>query len=216
VHSAAVPPNTLRGVIIDRETGHPIVSAQIFLNETTVGALADSMGWFSLEAPSSGEYEVVTRFIGYREQRLRVEMGDPNGAAARIALAPSRIPNCGLIVNSVTRARRGSVRVFVRDVLTGIGPNTPVALRVRNARGPKLDSARPSGPDRSVYLTAGRGDGPFDVEVVAPGYEPWARNGIVIERDECGIRKSPPLQAWLLPKGDSSPSDHEASVRWWR
>ncbi len=198
VRTTVVSLRTIQGVVVDRSSGQPIPGAQIWFAGTKTGTLSDSLGRFTLEAPAAGEHEVLVQLIGYVTERFRASLNDVGGVAARVAMTVSDIILCPLSAGPPLPV--GMARVVVRDVLTGIGPSSSVTIHVRGERGEwtGLGQVR---FNRSVYAAAGEGTGPFEVEVQAAGYQPWARSGVVIETDECGIT-SPPLQAWLLPEGD--------------
>jgi len=106
------------------------------------------------------------------------------------------IVNCGLVVCA---GECHSIAVYVWDVLTGRPPTAPVALRVSQDTLVYWDQGQADSTARALRLSAGFGDGRFTVEVAARGYAPWRRSGVWVERGECGLSVSQPLQIWLLP-----------------
>lgn len=80
--SASVPPvgaQTVRGRLIETQTGSPVASAQVALITSAGNAVAadqsNAAGQFSLRAPRPGSYRMQIRRLGYRAQTLPVEIG---------------------------------------------------------------------------------------------------------------------------------------------
>jgi hypothetical protein len=196
VRSFVVPSREIRGIVLDAATGKPLSDAQVFVEQTTRGALTDSSGRFVVRDVPTGPHGLVARRIAYASTRVTVEVDEESGWAVRFSLAPSMIVNCGLIVCA---GECHSITVYVWDVLTGRPPRTPVALRVSQDTLVYWDQGQADSTARTLRLSAGFGDGRFTVEVAARGYAPWRRSGVWVERGECGLSVGQPLQIWLLP-----------------
>ena len=196
VRSFVVPSREIRGIVLDAATGKPLSDAQVFVEQTTRGALTDSSGRFVVRDVPAGPHGLVARRIAYASTRVTVEVDEESGWAVRFSLAPSMIVNCGLIVCA---GECHSITVYVWDVLTGRPPTAPVALRVSQDTLVYWDQGQADSTARALRLSAGFGDGRFTVEVAARGYAPWRRSGVWVERGECGPPVRKPLQVWLLP-----------------
>ncbi len=62
---------TISGVILESETGLPIIGATIHLTEQpTSGTISDADGKFSLEAGTAGSFTVS--YIGYQHQPINI------------------------------------------------------------------------------------------------------------------------------------------------
>ena len=60
---------TVSGVVLDAETGQPVVGAQVWLKDTTIGSVTDSSGRF--EIAYSGNYSVLNvSFLGYETREV--------------------------------------------------------------------------------------------------------------------------------------------------
>ncbi len=55
----------IRGRVIDMETGQPLLGANVFIEETTIGAAADINGEYIILGLSAGTYTIRVSFIGY-------------------------------------------------------------------------------------------------------------------------------------------------------
>ena len=75
---------TVSGVVLDAETGQPVVGAQVWLKDTTIGSATDSSGRF--EIAYSGNYSVLNvSFLGYETR----EVVFSPGAAVTVKLTSS-------------------------------------------------------------------------------------------------------------------------------
>ncbi len=196
--SRAVATHTIAGVVVDAATGELIQGGQVFLGGTQIGALTDSLGRFSFDTRGAGRFQIVARLIGYAETVDTIDVEPGQGVVVQVGLTKATLlRNCGLIVCGGYEC--GAVRVQVRDALSGRAPKVPIALRVR--RDTLVDWAIDSADEdrESVFLGAGTGVGPFDVEVAARGYATWTASDVKVERDECGSVVTRPFQVWLLP-----------------
>ena len=62
--SEAFTQKLLKGVVMDAEKGSPVPKASVFLNNTSIGTMADNEGAFSLSVPA-GKYELIVSSVGY-------------------------------------------------------------------------------------------------------------------------------------------------------
>ncbi len=70
--------STIRGKIIEQETGQPIVGATIYIEETRSGAASDKDGYFNLVL-RQGEYQAIVRSISMKEKVFLLKVHS-NGA----------------------------------------------------------------------------------------------------------------------------------------
>lgn len=57
---------TIKGTIVDKQTKEPLTGATIQVLGSTVGAVADLDGNYTLDVPS-GVYELVVKYVGYTD-----------------------------------------------------------------------------------------------------------------------------------------------------
>lgn len=60
------PVQTIRGRIVDSNTGAPIEFASIFLENTTIGNTTDSLGHFRINRVPVGRYNIRISYLGYK------------------------------------------------------------------------------------------------------------------------------------------------------
>jgi hypothetical protein len=68
----------IRGFVFDKQTGEPIVSAIVQLQENRQGAYTDDRGFYSINNVADGTYKLLSYFIGYDStfQTVTLEKGE--------------------------------------------------------------------------------------------------------------------------------------------
>ncbi len=61
----------ITGHVVDSETGDPIIGANIFLENTSLGAASDLDGRFLIMKVPAGNYTLVVSVVGYTEMRIK-------------------------------------------------------------------------------------------------------------------------------------------------
>lgn len=61
---------TIRGKVIDGDTGSPLIGASVLLLETDLGSSTDSLGKFVLTGVPVGRYQAQVSYLGYQSQTL--------------------------------------------------------------------------------------------------------------------------------------------------
>lgn len=74
VVSVQAQPATLEGRVLDARTGDPLPGANVVVPALTRGAATDLEGRYRIDDLPAGTYEVVARFVGYRESRAVVTL----------------------------------------------------------------------------------------------------------------------------------------------
>ncbi|MHB2156362.1 TonB-dependent receptor [Calditrichota bacterium GD2] len=64
------PTGRVIGKIVDKETGDPIVGANVYLENTVLGAASDLEGNFLIDRVPAGNYTLIVSVIGYAETRI--------------------------------------------------------------------------------------------------------------------------------------------------
>lgn len=58
----------IKGLVVDKRTGEPLIGANVIVKGTTIGAATDVDGYFSFEFNPAGEFTLVVSYIGYKTQ----------------------------------------------------------------------------------------------------------------------------------------------------
>src|SRR5688572_6598085 len=127
---------TIAGTVITEGTNAPVASAQVTVVGQNVGTVADAAGRFRLTLPQqqTGEVELDVRRIGYRQARVRAQIGDENVVVTLAersidleavvttgtvgATARKELGNAVSRIDAADEAGRGSVK-SLQDLLNG-------------------------------------------------------------------------------------------------
>jgi hypothetical protein len=76
---------TIAGTVITEGTNAPVAAAQVTVVGQNIGTVADAAGRFRLTLPQqqTGEVDLDVRRIGYRQARVRVQVGDASRSATK-------------------------------------------------------------------------------------------------------------------------------------
>ena len=58
---------TIRGRVVDKETGNPVIGASVYLEDFTDGSFTDFDGFFQFTTKSQGQTNLVATSMGYEK-----------------------------------------------------------------------------------------------------------------------------------------------------
>ena len=91
-HPTLAQTGTVSGLVLDRQTGDPLVGAIIFLEGTQIGITCDVEGRFQLFDVPVGTYVLASSMIGYQDASIiGVEVQDGEVAKLTITLSPEAL-----------------------------------------------------------------------------------------------------------------------------
>jgi iron complex outermembrane recepter protein len=70
---SVVVAGTITGSVTNKDSGEPLVGANVYLQGTTTGAASDAEGMFRIEAPD-GNYDLVCEYVGFAKQTFSVNV----------------------------------------------------------------------------------------------------------------------------------------------
>lgn len=80
----------MKGIVLDKNTGEPLIGATILVKDTSIGVVTDLDGNFTLKLPQK-DTQLVISYIGYETQiitpqfgkKIKIEMGGGFGCDFR-------------------------------------------------------------------------------------------------------------------------------------
>ena len=64
--SAQAQRKSIKGTVVEKETGKPLPSASVYISQTTIGVLTDVDGKFEIKDISRGDYVLVVSMLGFK------------------------------------------------------------------------------------------------------------------------------------------------------
>ena len=126
---------TVRGNVIDAETGEPIIYGNVRIAGTNLGETTDFDGFFTIANVPVGTYELIASYVGYDSTAVEITVRDGSIVYERLQISESAI-NLGTVNVSAEREQaRSDVQVSKLTV-------TPKQIRALPSTGGEADLAQ--------------------------------------------------------------------------
>ena len=182
----------LAGKVTDKDTGEPLVGANIYIQGTTTGASTDADGMYYFEV-DDGTYTVVCAFVGYVEESKQVTVSGTT--QLDFALQSSVLKTSEIIVEA-SRAKDRETPVAFTDISAD-----EIQRRFTIQDVPHLFKNTPG-----IYVTTDGGSGMGDSKVFIRGFDEQ-RISVMINNIEVNDPESKKVywSNWgALPSGSQS------------
>ncbi len=67
-------PKTIKGIVLEEDTGEPIPGAHVYITQTTLGTTTEDNGTFEISTDLTGIQKIVFSFIGYKTMTADVNL----------------------------------------------------------------------------------------------------------------------------------------------
>lgn len=112
--AAAFAQTTVRGQLVDSETGEPLVGAAVMVEGTTQGSVTDIDGYFKQSVASNAT--LLFKYIGYKDQKKKITQKGASVELGTIKMQPDAVMLSDVtITSSVAVARKTPVAVSTVD-----------------------------------------------------------------------------------------------------
>ena len=126
---------SVRGTVLDKETGEPIIFGNVFLEGTSYGGTTDVDGFFTISNVPSGQYVLLATYIGFDTARITINIRSGGIVNQRLFLAPT-----GILLNAVdVSAQREQARSEVQVSTITL---TPQQIKSLPSTGGQADLAQ--------------------------------------------------------------------------
>ncbi len=97
---AAAQAATISGFVSDRSTGEFLLSANVFLSNTALGAVSNDNGYYAVTGIPAGTYVLVVSYIGYETHRDTLSLGAEEYLRSDIELVPALLIGDAAVVEA--------------------------------------------------------------------------------------------------------------------
>ncbi len=112
--TAASAQTTVRGQLVDSETGEPLVGAAVMVEGTTQGSTTDIDGYFKQSVASNAT--LLFKYVGYKDQKKKITQKGTSVELGIIKMQPDAVMLADVtITSSVAVARKTPVAVSTID-----------------------------------------------------------------------------------------------------
>ncbi|TAF65439.1 MAG: TonB-dependent receptor [Cytophagales bacterium] len=164
---------TLKGRVVDTETGEPVPGVTITVAETQQGTISDGDGYYTLPL-RAGDYTVKFSFIGYETQSQTLTVNGPTTLDVSLEESVSSLADVVVIGSRSTEVRTMletavPIDVIVASDLRSTGQIEPTQMM--NLVAPSFNSSRQTVADGTDHIDPAtiRGLGPDQVLVLLNG-----------------------------------------------
>lgn len=108
--AAALAQTTVRGQLVDSETGEPLVGAAVMVEGTTQGSVTDIDGYFKQSVASNAT--LLFKYVGYKDQKKKITQKGASVDLGAIRMEPDAVMLADVtITSSIAIARKTPVAV---------------------------------------------------------------------------------------------------------
>ena len=108
--AAAFAQTTVRGQLVDSETGEPLVGAAVMVEGTTQGSVTDIDGYFKQSVASNAT--LLFKYVGYKDQKKKITQKGASVDLGAIPMEPDAVMLKDVVItSSVAVARKTPVAV---------------------------------------------------------------------------------------------------------
>jgi outer membrane cobalamin receptor len=118
VSIASAQKASVRGTVIDKETGEGIIYALVKLKNTNFAAQTDANGFFSLAQIPIGNYTLTTTYIGYDTTSVEISLIENDIQTQNLVLQRRRISISNIIINAQKQEKKTETNISITKIST--------------------------------------------------------------------------------------------------
>lgn len=124
-------PNQARvisGIVLDKETGEPISSVNVYISQTTIGTYTEDDGTFRFTTELSGVHTLVFSYVGFMTDAREINLRNNQEFGFRVELEPESLELSPLEVTASNKEWQEDFELFKRNFIgsTGAAMNTEI------------------------------------------------------------------------------------------
>lgn len=165
----------IEGSIIDSQSKDPLPGANVYLEGTTLGAATDIKGKFVISQVPSGNYNLVVRYLGYREKSLQVSTKEGETLKLEAIKLDFQIIEGEAI--TVTAQAEGQIAAINQQLTSNTIANIVSQARIREL--PDVNAAESIGRLPGVAIQRSGGEATkVSIRGLSPKYNTVTINGV--------------------------------------
>ena len=172
--SAAALPAVLTGTVTDAATGDPLIGATVRIEGTSLGAATDLLGEYRIPRAPSGPQVVIVSYLGYRAERVEVDLPEGGTRELDVELALDVIEGEGVEITAQAEGQVAAINEQLRS-----NQIVSVVSSARLQELPDANAAESVGrlPGISIQRDAGEGQNVV-IRGLSPKYNNVTVNGV--------------------------------------
>ena len=167
----------ITGKVTDKDSGDPLPGANVFLEGTSLGAATLVDGTYIIFQVAPGKYNMIIRYIGYKEQKMPVTVLSGRTVEVNIDLKQVTLEGKEVVVSAQAM---GQTEAINQQLASNTIANVVSADRIQEI--PDANAAESVGrlPGISIIRSGGEGQ-KVTIRGMAPQYNVMMVNGVRLE-----------------------------------
>ncbi len=167
----------IAGLVLDKVSGDALPGANVFLEGTTIGASSDMNGEYLISKVSPGSYNLVIKYIGYKETSVPINV-EPGESVYQV-IELEYVAIMGEIIE-ITAQAEGQIEAINQQLASNTIKNVVSADRIQDI--PDANAAESVGrlPGISIVRSGGEGQ-KVTIRGMAPKYNVMMVNGVRLQ-----------------------------------
>ncbi len=151
---------SIAGYVTDATSGETLLTAHVLLRGTDVGTATNNSGYYALTGLAPGRYTVIASYIGYRQERVEVELAAGEERRLDVELTPVEFEIEEITVTADAELEEEARRVGVMQMQTDLIRQLPSVLQPDVFRSLQLLPGIKAASDYSsgLYIRGGSPD----------------------------------------------------------
>ncbi|MDA3891375.1 MAG: TonB-dependent receptor [Salinivirgaceae bacterium] len=164
----------ISGTVVDKASGEPLPGVNVYFEGTSIGSSTNVEGEYIIHQVPAGEYKVIAKFIGYKEQSLSVTIVANKKVDVNFELDYLAFETDEVIVTSQAAGQMGAIN---QQLASNTIKNVVSADRIRDV--PDVNAAESVSrlPGMSLIRSGGEGQ-KVAVRGMSPKYNVMMVNGV--------------------------------------
>jgi hypothetical protein len=156
-------PVSIKGKIINKETGLPMEYVSVFLASTTIGTTTGKDGEFIINNVPSGVYDIIFSYVGFEMQKMHIQIYEHETLNYNISLIPKPLNYSQIdIVGKTPKDWKDNLEIFEKIFIGG--SNNSDETKILN---PEVINFR---QDEKLHLLKAYSDSVLKIENRSLGY----------------------------------------------
>jgi TonB-dependent receptor len=167
---------SIKGKVVDSQTGDPLIGANVVLQSTSLGAAADLEGRFNIRNVSPGKWTVKVSYIGYVAVTQEMTVVENEAAQLDFRLNPQAITGETVVITAQARGQNSAIN---QQLASNTISNIVAADRIKEL--PDANAAESIGRLPGISIDRYNGEATaVAIRGLAPKYNTVTVNGVTL------------------------------------
>lgn len=107
---------SIRGFVYDKESGEPVIFTNVYLEGTTIGAVTDVNGYYSITRVPAGTYTLKSTFLGYDTASVQITLKKGQIRTQKLFLSQKAVSLKAVEISAAKQEAQTEVQMSVQKI----------------------------------------------------------------------------------------------------